>query len=200
MREHQHPTGCRRSLLFLVEDIMQKDGEMRTGKRRRSLVEVEEERVWASLYRRAADPIIAAELVAHLEKSGELRFQHSGLYLRCRHVLRREKARQVRLRKIGAGIRWTAHVVIGVPLGMVGRLFRMMGAIVMVCLPEREDRAAAQVRRLTSAGASQVDVGKALSPAEIARPLHDQAATEPGHQTSIDASQRPTRRTGGRAR
>ncbi|MGK5015022.1 hypothetical protein [Janthinobacterium sp. HLS12-2] len=83
---------------------MQNDGEIRTGKRRRSLVEVEEERVWVSLYRRAADPMIAAELVAHLEKSGELRFQHSGLYLRCKHVLRREKVRQIHLRKIGAGI------------------------------------------------------------------------------------------------
>lgn len=200
MREHQHPTGCRRSLLFLVEDIMQNDGEMRTGKRRRSLVEVEEERVWASLYRRATDPMIAAELVAHLEKSSELRFQHSGLYLRCKHVLRREKARQVRLRKIGAGIRWTAHVVIGVPLGMVGRLFRMVGAIVMVCLPEREDRAAAQVRRLTSAGVSQVDVGKALSPAEIARPMREQAATDAGQQASIDVSQRSEKRASARAR
>ena len=200
MREHQHPTGCRRSLLFLVEDIMQNDGEMRTGKRRRSLVEVEEERVWASLYRRATDPMIAAELVAHLEKSSELRFQHSGLYLRCKHVLRREKARQVRLRKIGAGIRWTAHVVIGVPLGMVGRLFRMVGAIVMVCLPEREDRAAAQLRRLTSAGASQVDVGKALSPAEIARPMREQAATDAGQQASIDVSQRSEKRASARAR
>jgi hypothetical protein len=200
MREHQHPTGCRRSLLFLVEDIMQNDGEMRTGKRRRSLVEVEEERVWASLYRRATDPMIAAELVAHLEKSSELRFQHSGLYLRCKHVLRREKARQVRLRKIGAGIRWTAHVMIGVPLGMVGRLFRMVGAIVMVCLPEREDRAAAQVRRLTSAGASQVDVGKALSPAEIARPMREQAATDAGQQASIDVSQRSEKRASARAR
>ncbi|MDN2700394.1 hypothetical protein O0881_00120 [Janthinobacterium sp. SUN100] len=179
---------------------MQNDGEMRAGKRRRSLVEVEEERVWASLYRRTADPMIAAELVAHLEKSGELRFQHSGLYLRCKQVLRREKARQVRLRKIGAGIRWAFHMVIGAPLGFTGRLIRNMGAVILASLPEREDRAAAQLHRLKSGSASQVDAGEDVSPSEIVHPLREQAATESRHQANIGASQRSTRRAGGRAR
>lgn len=200
MREHQHPMGCRRSLLFLVEDIMQNDGEIRTGKRRRSLVEVEEERVWASLYRCAADPMIAAEIVAHLEKSSELRFQHSGLYLRCKHVLRREKARQVHLRKIGAGIRWASHMVIGAPLRFIGRLIRNMGAVILACLPKREDRAGAQLRKLSTADANQVDASQGVLPSEIARPLREQAVTDTGKQTSIDASQRPTRRAGARTR
>lgn len=200
MREHQHPTGCRRSLLFLVEDIMQNDGEMRTGKRRRSLVEVEEERVWASLYRRATDPMIAAELVAHLEKSSELRFQHSGLYLRCKHVLRREKARQLRLRKMGAGIRWAIHIAIAAPLGFATRLFRSTGTIFLACLPEREDRTGAQLRRLTTGDANPVDSGQGVSPSEIARPMREQAATDAGQQASIDVSQRSEKRASARAR
>jgi hypothetical protein len=200
MREHQHPMGCRRSLLFLVEDIMQNDGEMRTGKRRRSLVDIEEERVWASLYRRVADPVIAAELVAHLEKNGEMRFQRSGLYLRCKHVLRREKARQARLRKIGAAIRWAIHMVIGAPLGWTSRLFRFMGALLLACLPEREDRAAAQLGRLTSGDASQVDAGQEVSPSDIARALRESVATDAGQQAGMSASRRPTKRAGGRAR
>lgn len=200
MREHQHPMGCRRSLLFLVEDVMQNDGEMRTGKRRRSLVDIEEERVWASLYRRVADPVIAAELVVHLEKNGEMRLQHSGLYLRCKHVLRREKARQARLRKIGAAIRWAIHMVIGAPLGWTSRLFRSMGVVLLACLPEREDQAAAQLGRLTSGDANQVDAGQEVSPSEMARPLRENVATDAGQQAGMSASRRPTKRAGGRAR
>ena len=179
---------------------MHNDAEVRSRKRRRSLVEVEEERVWASLYRRAADPMIAAELVAHLEKSGELRFQHSGLYLRCKHVLRREKVRQVRLRKIGAAIRWAIHLVIGVPLGFTTRLFRSMGMILLASFAEREDRAAAQLRRLTSGNAGQVDVGQGGAPSQVAHPLCEDVATDAGQQANIGASQRSTKRVGGRAR
>lgn len=200
MREHQHPTGCRRSLLFFVEDIMQNDGEMRTGKRRRSLVEVEEERVWASLYRCAADPMIAAELVAHLEKSSELRLQHSGLYLRCKHVLRREKARQVRLRRMGAGIRWVMHMAIGAPLGLTAKMFRSTGTIFLACLPEREEKAGAQLSRMTTGDANQVDAGKGVSPSEIAHPLRDNAAADTGQQANIGASQRSAKRPAGRER
>ena len=179
---------------------MHNDAEARIGKRRRSLVDIEEERVWASLYRRVADPVIAAELVAHLEKNGEMRLQRSGLYLRCKHVLRREKARQARLRKIGAAIRWAIHMVIGAPLGWTSRLFRFMGAVLLACLPEREDRAAAQLGRLTSGDANQVDAGQEVSPSEIARPLRESVATDAGQQAGMSASRRPTKRAGGRAR
>ena len=147
-----------------------------------------------------ADPVIAAELVAHLEKNGEMRLQHSGLYLRCKHVLRREKARQARLRKIGAAIRWAIHMVIGAPLGWTCRLFRFMGAVLLACLPEREDRAAAQLGRLASGDANQVDAGQEVSPSEIARPLRENVATDAGQQAGMSASRRPTKRAGGRAR
>lgn len=179
---------------------MHNDAETRAGKRRRSLVEVEEERIWASFYRRAADPMIAAELAAHLEKSGELRSQHSGLYLRCKHVLRRDKVRQVRLRKMGAGVRWVIHMVVGAPLGFITKLFRSMGTIFLACFSEREDRAAAQLRSLTTGDAGQVDVGQGASPSETAQPLRESAATSAGQRTSIGASARSTKRAGGRTR
>ena len=179
---------------------MHHEAEARAGKRRRSLVDIEEERVWASLYRRAADPVIAAELVAHLEKNGEMRLQHSGLYLRCKHVLRREKARQARLRKIGAGIRWAIQIVIGVPIGLTSRLFRSMGAVLLACLPEREDQAAAQLGRLASGDPGPFAAGEEVSPSGIARPLRETVATGAGQQAGMSASRRPTERAGGRAR
>lgn len=175
---------------------MQNDGEIRTGKRRRSLVEVEEERVWVSLYRRAADPMIAAELVAHLEKSGELRFQHSGLYLRCKHVLRKEKARQVRLRKVSESLRWAVHLVFGVPFAFALRLLRSMGTILLACLPERNDNAVVQLRKLTSDQESQPDGGLRVSPSESANSTPEHVVPEDAQLATADVSKRSTRRAG----
>ncbi|MBW3510643.1 hypothetical protein [Janthinobacterium sp. NKUCC06_STL] len=179
---------------------MHNEAEARAGKRRRSLVDIEEERVWASLYRRVADPVIAAELVAHLEKNGEMRLQHSGLYLRCKHVLRREKARQARLRKIGAAIRWAFHTVFGVPLSLTTRSLRSMGTVLLACLPERDDRVVAQLRKVTTGDASRVDVGQEVSPSEIAHPLSENVVTEAGQGANIGASPRSAKHAAGRRR
>ncbi|WP_156894839.1 hypothetical protein [Janthinobacterium sp. 1_2014MBL_MicDiv] len=186
--------------VFVVEEMMHNDSEMRTGKRRRSLIELEEERVWVGLYRRAADPVVAAELVAYMEHSGEMRTHHSGLYLRCKHVLRREKARQVRLRKVSASLRWAVHLVFGVPFAFTLRLLRSMGTILLACLPERDDNAVIQLRKLTSDQESQPDVGQWVSPSGSANSTPEQVVAADAQLASADVSKRSTRRAGGTGR
>ena len=53
---------------------------------------VAEDRAWRRLYRDAADPLIAAELVRHLDD--DARRIHLALYLRCQRTLRKSAARQ----------------------------------------------------------------------------------------------------------
>jgi len=53
---------------------------------------VAEDRAWRRLYRDAADPVIAAELVRHLDD--DARRLHLALYLRCRRTLRKQAARR----------------------------------------------------------------------------------------------------------
>ena len=130
---------------------MQNDQEKWTGKRRRTLVDVEEERVWAAFYHRAADPVVAAELVVQLERNASLLAQHGGLYVRCKYVVRREKARQARLRKIGASLRWVAYAMLGLPVRLTLRLLRVMGDVMLACLPEHRDPVADQLRKLAPA-------------------------------------------------
>lgn len=66
----------------------------RQGKRRLHAADQEEARVWRAFYHRASSPSVAAELIAYLDQDDDLLGQHQGLYLQCRHTIRRAKRRK----------------------------------------------------------------------------------------------------------
>ena len=66
----------------------------RQGKRRLHAADQEEARVWRAFYHRASNPSVAAELIAYLEQDDDLHGRHQGLYLQCRHTIRRAKRRK----------------------------------------------------------------------------------------------------------
>jgi len=63
-------------------------------------VALEEERVWVAFYRRVGNPDIAAEVIHHLDADADQKRIHPALYLRCKEILRRKKARQARTKHI----------------------------------------------------------------------------------------------------
>jgi hypothetical protein len=63
-------------------------------------VALEEEKVWIGLYRRVSSPAIAAEVIRHLDADADQKRSHPALYLRCKEILRRKKARQARTKRI----------------------------------------------------------------------------------------------------
>ena len=73
---------------------------MRITRPYRTSVALEEERVWVGLYRRVANPAIAAEVIQHLDADADQKRTHPALYLRCKESLRKKKARQARTKRI----------------------------------------------------------------------------------------------------
>ena len=59
-------------------------------------VALEEEKVWIGFYRRVGNPAIAAEVIQHLDADADQKRIHPALYLGCKEILRRKKARQAR--------------------------------------------------------------------------------------------------------
>lgn len=90
----------------------------------------EEAKAWASFYRNAADPEIAAALVAHMDKDAECRATHAGLYLRCKLSLRRQRARQARIQRYGNAIRLVLRLALLGPATLVAHaLHRLVSAL-----------------------------------------------------------------------
>jgi len=118
--------------------------------RARRSIEAEEARAWVGFYRRAAaDPEIAAEVLAQLESDPEMKRTHLALYLRCRESLRRDQARQARNQRIGQFVRWLGHAVLIQPLAGLRRSLRHGADMAVACLPPAvEEPAQAQLRRL----------------------------------------------------
>lgn len=63
---------------------------------------VAEDRAWRRLYRDAGDPVIAAEIVRHLDE--DARRIHLALYLRCRRTLRKNATRRIGWTRIATGV------------------------------------------------------------------------------------------------
>lgn len=84
----------------------------------------EEDKVWISFYRNVSDPVLAAELLAHLDKEVDSRKQYAGLYLRCKQSIRRERERQARAKRYGKAMRVVLRYMVLAPARIVARILR----------------------------------------------------------------------------
>lgn len=129
---------------------------------KRSGIETEEEHTWVEFYRRVrSDAVLAAEVLAQLDKDAEMKRNHLALFLTCKETIRREKAREARNRRIGYFVRWLAHVLLVQPLQSLRALGGTSRDIAIEMLPEPSSPARTAPRAL-SAG---VDTGTS-SPGE----------------------------------
>jgi len=95
---------------------------------RRSPAAEEEEKVWASFYRNANDPTLAAELIAHLDKDADSRTQYPGLYLRCKQSVRRNSEREARAKRTASALRLLFRFVVHAPIGAIISVLRQLRA------------------------------------------------------------------------
>ena len=113
---------------------------------KRSGIETEEERTWVEFYRRVrSDAVLAAEVLAQLDRDSEMKHSHLALYLSCKESLRREKAQDARHKRIGFFVRWLVHILFALPwqgLRSFGGSSRDI-AIEMLPEPSRPTRTAA---------------------------------------------------------
>lgn len=120
--------------------------------RPRRSVDAEEERAWVDFYRRARrDPVIAAEVLTHLDRDPDMKRNHLALFLCCRETLRRDKAHQVRNQRIGAFVRWLARLLFVTPWRALQNTGRRSRDIAVELLPEPERTPRHAVRSLASA-------------------------------------------------
>ncbi|WP_157201091.1 hypothetical protein [Massilia sp. Root351] len=126
----------------------------------------EEERVWAEFYRAAGDPAVAAELIAHMDQDEQARRQHSGLYLRCRQSLRREKERRQRAQAAGKALRKLAWALLGKPLAAFLRAGRFCCDAGAALFGLRDEPAAGQLRKLGKRAAPAVPTAPAEAKAQ----------------------------------
>jgi len=116
----------------------------------------EEERVWAEFYRCAGDPAVAAELITHMDQDEQAKRQHSGLYLRCRQSLRREKERRQRAQAAGRALRKVASALFRTPLVALLRAGRFCCDAGAALFGLRDEPAAGQLRKLGKRAARAV--------------------------------------------
>src|SRR6218665_2494304 len=132
---------------------------------RRSGIEAEEERAWVEFYQRVrSDAVLAAEVLAQLDKDAEMKRSHLALYLSCKESLRREKAREARNKPIGYFVRQLAYLPVAFWRGL-----RAIGGssrdIAIEMLPEPSSPARPAPRALSGAAATG-----ASSPGEVSPP------------------------------
>lgn len=89
----------------------------------------EEEKVWVQFYRRAGDPVIAADLIEQLESDREVKARHFGLYLRCRQSVRREKTRRARAKRVAHGVQLVGRILFGWPFEVLRDGFGFLAAV-----------------------------------------------------------------------
>ena len=154
---------------------------------RRSSIEHEEERAWASFYQRVgSDPIIADEVMAQLESDPEIKRTHLALYLCCKKSLRQHKARQARNKRIGQFVRWLCHGLFIRPLRGLRETLGHGSDIAVECLPETvKEPAVAQVRRL--AREAEFATAHKTFGQQAAKPATDSAAVPAETQASSGA-------------
>ncbi len=133
---------------------------------RRSGIEAEEEHAWVEFYRRVrSDAVLAAEVLAQLDKDAEMKRNHLALFLTCKENIRREKAREARNKRIGYFVRWLAHVLLVQPLQSLRALGGTSRDIAIEMLPEPSSQARSAPRALSAAA----DTGTS-SPGEVLPP------------------------------
>lgn len=96
---------------------------------RRVAAAAEEEKVWAAFYRGTADPEMAAELIAHMDKDTDCRAQHPGLYLRCKQSIRHERARQLRAMRYANAVRTILQIAVLMPAAFIARILRPVRSV-----------------------------------------------------------------------
>src|SRR6218665_137611 len=124
---------------------------------RRSGIEAEEERAWVEFYQRVrSDAVLAAEVLAQLDKDAEMKRSHLALYLSCKESLRRGKAGAARNKRIGYFVRQLAYLPVAFWHGLraIGGSSRDI-AIEMLPEPSSPARPAPRApRRAAAPGAS----------------------------------------------
>ena len=126
----------------------------RRGSRKERWTSREEERVWSGFYRTVGDPEVASDLIEQMEADSEVKAQPLGLYLRCKQSLRREKARRARAKAIAHAVEALLRFLVVAPAARMVGLWNFIGAICMHWLPEPEEPAARQMRKIRKAGAA----------------------------------------------
>ena len=120
--------------------------EGRVRKNRRQAVEQEEDRLWAAFYRNRSDAVLATDLIDYFAQDGEARQQHTGLYIHSRQIVRRQKQREVRARRLASALR-TGMALAMLPWRVLGRATGFMGHVVLALLPAGGEPAAGQLKK-----------------------------------------------------
>jgi len=134
---------------FSMEVIV--DKEVRRGSRAERWTSREEEKVWVQFYRRAGDPVIAADLIEQLESDREVKARHFGLYLHCRQSLRKDKARRARAKLVAHGFHVLARIMIGWPLDVMRDGCKFLAAV-SVARASADEPAVRQMRKIRRSG------------------------------------------------
>ena len=111
----------------------------------------EEKRAWAGFYARVGkDPLLAAELIAQLDKDIELKRAHLALYMSSKEAMRAHQQRLARNQRIAQAIRWLCRVLFMVPAQWLVSSMRRSTEIALASLPEGAtgDPAIRQVKRV----------------------------------------------------
>lgn len=126
--------GTGASLPTFREETMSPENRPRP---RRSGIEGEEERTWVDFYRRVrSDAVLAAEVLAQLERDPEMKHSRLALYLSCKETVRRDKARHARHQRIGSFVRGLAHALFVRPWHALRRIGGTGRDIAIELLPE----------------------------------------------------------------
>jgi hypothetical protein len=128
-----------------MEVIVEK--EIRRGTKADRWTSREEEKVWVQFYRRAGDPVIAADLIEQLESDREVKARHFGLYLRCRQSLRQEKVRRARAKFLAHGVHVLGRLLIGWPLEVIRDSFSFLSAV-SVAWTDADEPAVRQMHKI----------------------------------------------------
>lgn len=102
---------------------------------RRTSIDHEEEKVWASFYKRRRNPVIAAEIIRNLDLVLELKQERLGLYMCCKETLRQHKARVARQERIAHFIRYVCRYLVLRPFAFVQSIVADMRDIAIASLP-----------------------------------------------------------------
>lgn len=127
--------------------------EMRRGSKAERWTSREEERVWVQFYRKAGDPVVAADLIEQLESDREVKARHFGLYLRCRQSLRQENARRARAKLVAHAVHLVARLLIGWPIEVIRDGFSFLGSV-SVAWAGADEPAVRQMRKIRRNGQS----------------------------------------------
>jgi len=120
----------------------------------------EEKRAWAGFYARVGkDPLLAAELIAQLDKDAELKRAHLALYMSSKEAMRAHQQRLSRNQRIAHAIRWLYRALFAVPAKWLVGGLRRSTDIALASLPEEAsgEPAIRQVKRIARSGTFTAD-------------------------------------------